>query len=88
MQAHGRTTTWETRLGVDTHVTGLDRLRRIQEWFARRTGRGRYATPGASYKRWDRRRGQFRPPTAEAALDHAAAQGGESWSITMYSTLL
>ena len=87
MQAHGRTTTWDPRLEAGMRVGDLDWLRRLRERFARHTPRSEHGIPATRYRCSARRPKPFRPPTAEAAMDHAAAQGGQTWSIAVYSAL-
>ena len=88
MPAHERTTTWEPRLQAEVRVGDPDWLRRLRERFARRTPRREHGIPAMLYRCCARRPKPFRPPTAEAALDHMAAQGGQTWSITVYNALL
>ena len=88
MQARGQTTTWAPRLEAGVRVGNLDWLRRLRERFARRIPRKEHGIPATLHRCRATRPKPFRPPTAEAALDHMAAQGGQTWSITVYNALL
>jgi hypothetical protein len=88
MPAHGHTITWGSHAG---HYTGKLRwhwLQRIGQWLTGHIVSDGRANPITAYGNWDSRGEQLHPIKAEAALDHAAAQRGQSWSITMYIAAL
>jgi hypothetical protein len=88
MAAHGHSITWGSHAG---HYTGNLRwhwLQRIGQWLTGHIASGGRANPLTAYGSWDSRGEQLHPIKAEAALDHAAAQRGQSWSITMYTAAL
>ena len=83
MAAHGQTITWGAHAGKKT--PSADWLQRLRQWFADRAARSGEATSVALSGSWDSKREKFRPPTAESALDHMAAQGGQSWPIAIHN---
>jgi hypothetical protein len=87
MLAHGQTTTWDVKVSMKAHPGRTDWLRRLRSWLRHPTRRRRVTLPPVAYAYWDGRREQLRQPTTEAALDHAAAQLGQSWTIMLYSSL-
>jgi hypothetical protein len=87
MLSHGQTTTWGVRVGMKARPESSDWLRRLRSWLMPPTRRQRAPVLPIAYSYWDSSRERFRPPTMEGALDHAAAQYGQSWAITLYSSL-
>jgi hypothetical protein len=83
MATHGQTISWGSHAGRKVQSVGW--LQRLRQWFADRAAGNGKPTSIAMYGSWDSKREKFRSPTAESALDHVAAQGGRSWSITMYN---
>ena len=83
MAAHGQTITWGSHAGRKAQNSGW--LQRLRQWFADRAASNGEVTSVAFYGSWDSKREKFRPSTAESALDHVAAQGGQSWSITIHN---
>jgi hypothetical protein len=87
MRAQGQTTTWEASIGMKAPAGSSNWLRRLRSWVKYPTRRCRATVPPIGYAHWDNRREQLRQPTAEAALDLAAAQFGQSWAIILYSSI-
>jgi len=88
MAAHGHTITWGSHAGRHTGGVQWHWLQRLEQWFAGRGAKNGRTNTMAVHGTWDGRREQFRPFTAESALDHAAAQGGQKWSMTLYNAAL
>jgi hypothetical protein len=88
MRVHGHTPTWGVRVDVRAPAGGWDWLKRFRDWLLHAATRRRETLPPNGYARWNGRHGQFRPPTTESALEHAAAQGGQSWAVILYSSSL
>ena len=88
MAAQGHTITWGAHAGRHTGAMRWHWLDRLGRWLAgRAAGTGRAGTVTV-YGTWDGRGERLRPLTADSALDHAAAQGGQMWSVTMHSAAL
>jgi hypothetical protein len=88
MLAHGQTMTWGTHVGRSMQNVRGNWLQRFRHWL---TGRSvsRMETPAMAVSgAWDRRREQFRPLRVQSALEHEAARGGQSWTITLHSATL
>jgi hypothetical protein len=88
MSSHGQTLTWGTHIGRSTRGTRSHWFQRLRQWFTRRPAGSTAARPTSVYAGWDGRREQCQPPRAESAFEHAAARGGQSWFITLYSAAL
>ena len=87
MPAHGRTIAWGAQLGRSTRNARGHWFQRLRQWLTGRPVGILVAVPGSLY-RWDSRRERFQPPATESALEYAAFQGGQSWSITLHSAAL
>jgi hypothetical protein len=85
MAAHGHTVTWGSHAGHDSGSLRWHWLQRIGQWLAGHNPSYGHGSTMSGYGIWDSRGEQWRPFKAESALDHAAAQRGPSWSITMYN---
>ena len=88
MSTRGHIMTWGSHVGTQTQQARGHWFQRIQQWVAKRTARRSEAAVMPLYGSWDPQREQFRPLTAESALEQAAAQGGQTWFITMHGATL
>jgi hypothetical protein len=88
MAAQGHIMTWGSHAGRHTGGMRWHWLQRIGQWLTGYTASNSRTSTTTVYGTWDGRREQMRPITSESALDHVAAQGGQSWSITMHSVAL
>ena len=88
MAAHGHSITWGTHIGRSTHGARGHWFQRLRQWLSSRLVGSTAAAPVTLSKGWDSRREQFQPPSAESALEHAAARGGQSWFIALHSAAL
>lgn len=86
MLAHGQTTIWGLSIDTKARPGGADWLRRLRSRLRHPRRRQNASVLPISY--WDGAREQLRQPTAESALDYAAALYGESWAIKFYSALV
>jgi hypothetical protein len=60
----------------------------LQHWFTSRAARNGHVGSGAAYGTWDAAHEKFRPHSSESALDQVAAQGGQSWTMSIYNAVL
>ncbi len=88
MSARGHIMTWGSHVGTQTQEAKGHWFQRIRQWVANRPARRSEAALMTLYGSWDPQRERFRPLAAESALEQAAAQGGQSWFITMYGAAL
>ena len=88
MAAQGHTIIWGAPAGRHSGGMQWHWLQRIGQWLGGHiAGNGRTSTTTV-YGTWDSRRERLRPITTGSALDHVAAQGGQTWAITMHSAAL
>lgn len=88
MRAQGDIAAWGAGVGVGAQAGSLGWFQRLRRWWAGFALRRRHSIAAGAYRSSHGRREQFRPPRMEAAIEHAAAQGGQFWPVILYNSTL